>query len=107
MWCVRPFEATLASPGAKDLLESSFKFAADSTERAARDFIGILVEILETSAQRTHKPPIPLDRIARTLANALPGFKGAASNPAELREMIGTLITIILAGAQNLKQSRG
>ena len=97
IWCVRPFEMILASPDARDLLESSYEFAAETTIEAARDFMSILAEILDPLVRRQNKIHLSSIQIAHLLASALPGFKGSAESVAQLRALIAGLITVVLA----------
>lgn len=101
IWCVRPFEMILASPDARDLLESGYEFAAETTTKAAREFTSILAEILDPLVRRQNKVHLPSNRMAQLLASALPGFKGSAENAAQLRALIASLITVVLASLED------
>ncbi len=100
IWCVRPFEMILASPDARDLLESSYEFAAEITTKAAREFLSILAEILDPLVRRQNKVHLPSIRIAELLVSALPGFKGSAESAPQLRALIAALITVVLASLE-------
>ena len=47
VWCVRPFEMILASPDAKDLLQSSYESATEVTSSAAANFEALLAEMIQ------------------------------------------------------------
>ena len=109
IWCVRPFEMMLASPDTRDLLESSYEFAAEITIKTATDFMGILAEILDPLVRRQNKVHLSSIQLAPLLASALPGFKGAAKSAAQLRALIAGLITVVLASVEesNAIEKRG
>ncbi len=100
VWCVRPFETILASPDAKDLLQSSYEFATAVTTKAASDFVALVAEILDPLVQRQKRVNLSSVQIAQLLASALLGFKESARNVAQLRELIAGLIGVILASLQ-------
>ncbi len=100
VWCVRPFEMILASPAARDLLASSYEFAAETTIRAANDFMSVLTEILDPLVRRQNKVGLSSAQIADLLRSALPGFKESAENAAHLRTLIAGLIEVVLASLQ-------
>ena len=47
IWCVQPYEMTLASPDAKDLLESGDEYANEVVSAAFAEFEAIVTEVLE------------------------------------------------------------
>lgn len=100
IWCVRPFEMILASPDARDLLESSYEFAEETTTKAAREFMSILTEILDALVRRQNKVHLSSIRIAELLESALKGFKASAESAAQLRALIAGLITVVLASLE-------
>jgi AcrR family transcriptional regulator len=105
-WCVRPFEMILASPDARDLLQSSYEFATEVTTRAAADFEALLTEVLQAQVRGKAQAGLSLAQIARILATAVPGFKESAKTAAQLRELITGLITIVLSSLKNLEERR-
>jgi AcrR family transcriptional regulator len=106
VWCVRPFEMILASPDAKDLLQSSFEFATEVTTRAAVDFETILAEVLRPEGRGKTRADLSSAQIAHILANAVPGFKESAKTAAQLHELIAGLITIVLTSLHNPQERR-
>ncbi len=108
IWTVRGFEIVQASPDAKDLLESSYEFAAEATNKAAADFVAIVVEILESLMRKQTKVDLSPLQVALILTNAMPGFKAAAKNTDQLRKLIAGLIGLVLASLnqQAIKSSK-
>ena len=106
IWCVRPFEMILASPDARDLLDSSYEFAAEITTKAVREFMSILAEILDPLVRLQNKVHLSSIQIAQLLASALPGFKGSAESSARLRALIADLITVVVASLEGSDANR-
>lgn len=101
VWCVRPFEMIQASPDAKDILESGYEFATETTVQAFSDFETILSDILRPIVSSQADPPLSSEQLAHILTTAAEGFKESASSAVQLRQMIKGLITVVLAGLQN------
>jgi len=101
VWCVRPFEMILASPDARDLLASSYEFAAETTIGAANEFMSVLTEILDPLVRRQNKVNLSSRQIAHLLRSALPGFKESAEDAAQLRTLIAGLIEVVLVSLQD------
>jgi len=101
VWCVRPFQMILASPDAKDLLESSYEFATEVTTKAAADFEALLAEVLQVQVPGKAEMEFSSAQIAHILATAVPGFKDSAKTAVELRELIAGLVTIVLSSLTN------
>jgi hypothetical protein len=106
VWCVRPFEIVLASPDAKDLLQSSYEFATEVTTKASANFEAILAEVLQQEVRGRAEVALSSAQIAHILASALPGFKESAKTPAQLRDLIAGLITIVLSSPRNSKERK-
>ncbi|MDB6079856.1 MAG: bacterial regulatory s, tetR family protein, partial [Akkermansiaceae bacterium] len=98
IWCVQPFEMILASPDARDLLESGYAFAAEVVQGAFAEFETVLVELLGPAVKAQSGVKLPAARIAHILTTAPVGFKQAAASADQLREMIAALVTMVLAG---------
>jgi hypothetical protein len=96
VWCVRPFELIQASPDAADLLESSYQFAAEVTAKAAAAFEGLLAEVLEPLLRKKTALKLSPLHIARILRTSAHGFKSAATNSADLRQLINYMFKILL-----------
>jgi len=106
VWCVRPFELILASPDAKDLLQSSYEFASEVTSSAAANFEALLADVIqplieekETGEQVNEEKAsngFSAAQIAHILATAVPGFKESAQTVLQFRELIAGLIAIVI-----------
>jgi AcrR family transcriptional regulator len=96
VWCIRPFELMQTSPDASDLFESSHEFAALVTTKAAADFELLLAEVLEPLVRKQIASKPSPRQIARILRTSVHGFKSAAKDSADLRQLIIDLCTIIL-----------
>ena len=105
LWTVRGFELVQASPDAKDLLESSYEFAAAVTTKAAADFIAVLSDVLEPLARRQAKLDLSSVQIAQILVSAMPGFKNAVKSAEQLRKLIDGLIDVVLASLDHLDET--
>ena len=106
IWTVRGFELVQASPDAKDLLESSYEFAAEVTNKAVSDLLAILTEVLEPLVRRQSKLDVSAAQIAQLLTNAMLGFKASARSAEQLRKMIARLIKIVLASVDEPESTR-
>lgn len=97
IWTVAPFEMTLGSPEAKELIECSFEFAQDSLRQGYEKFEATIVPVLASFAG---KPPanghMRPETIAHVLASAVRGFKQTATTKAELRLLIKELLALAL-----------
>jgi AcrR family transcriptional regulator len=100
IWCVRPFEFIQKSPDAKDILESSYEFAASVTTAAADDFVDIIAGVIEPLFQKQSVVNLTSIEIARVLAGAVPGFKASSTDATDLRKSIENLLSLVLAGLQ-------
>ena len=97
LWAVRPFALMAESPDARDLIHCGHEFAKEAMDQNFSDFEGQLVAILETISET---PPVAgpsLEQIAHVLSASVHGFKGAARNASELREMIDALLHLTIA----------
>jgi TetR/AcrR family transcriptional regulator, regulator of autoinduction and epiphytic fitness len=100
VWCVRGYETVQASPDAKDLLESSYEFAAEVTTKTTSDFVVLVAGILKPLVKNQSRVSASSAKIARMLVGAALGFKSVAKTTKQLREMLSDQITIILASLQ-------
>ena len=96
VWCVRPFETIQTYPEAKDLLESSYKFATEVTTKSAADFCDILTKLLEPLVVKKIQPNLTASQLAQIMFTATPGFKSSVKNANELRTLIAGLIRVVL-----------
>ena len=97
LWAVRPFELTMKSAEARELVECSFDFAEsslrDGYERFEATIVPVLTPLAERRPARAHMDP---ERIAHVLASAVRGFKQTAATPDALRLLIEDLLTLSL-----------
>ena len=105
-WTVRGYELVRASPDAKDLVESSYEFATEATNKAAADFVAVLSDVLEPLVQRQARLDLSSVEIAQLLVSAMPGFKIAAKNTEQLRKSINAVIDLVLAGLDYVDETR-
>jgi AcrR family transcriptional regulator len=109
VWSVRGFELMQTSPDAADLLESSYEFAAEVTTTAAADFEGLLADQLEPLLRKQTSLKLSPLSIARILRTSAHGFKSAAKNSADLRQLISDMCPILLLSIRkptSIKRSR-
>ena len=97
IWTVGPFEMTLQSPEAKELIDCGFAFAQESLSAGYAKFEATIVPVL---ASLDETPPagkrLPPEALAHVLASAVRGFKQTATTTAELRLLISQLLTLAL-----------
>src|SRR5215469_2371631 len=105
VWCVRPFEMIQVSPDARDILESGYAFATEITVRAFSDFEQVLSDVLRPLVSAPADPPLSSEQLAHILTTAVQGFKESASSAVQLRQLIKGLITVVLAGLHNQRES--
>lgn len=105
VWCVRPFEMIQVSPDARDILESGYAFATEITVQAFADFETILSDVLRPLVGAQADPPLSAEQLAHILTTASQGFKESASSAVQLRQLIKGLITIVLAGLHNQRET--
>lgn len=103
IWTVAPFEMTLGSPEAKELIECSFDFAQDSLRQGYEKFEATIVPVLASLAGKQRMRP---ETIAHILASAVRGFKQTAASKAELRFLIKELLALTLGTVRCEQESR-
>jgi len=97
IWSVRPFEMTIGSPEAKELLECGFEFAQASLRQGYERFEATIVPVLASlDTKRLTVSNMAPETIAHVLASAVRGFKQTVSTPDELRQLIRELMTLSL-----------
>ena len=105
IWCVRPFEMIQASPDARDILESGYEFATEITVQAFADLETILSDVLRPLVGAQADSPLSSEQLAHILTTAAQGFKESVSSAVQLRQLIKGLITIVLAGLHDQRES--
>ena len=83
-------------PSAKDLLESSYEFAERITSQAFAEFENIVSEIIKPLIDLQSVINLASSQVAHILTAAVIGFKDAANDSGELRQMIADLLAMIL-----------
>ena len=96
-WAVRTFEAARRSPEAEELIGCTLGFAKDEARAGDEAFGRCLASIIASSrkGRRSARGPSP-ERTARALVAAIRGFKQAATDAADLRQMIDDLLALYL-----------
>jgi len=98
IWVVRPFEMVAASPEARDLMECSFTFAQEPMRQGYQRFENAIVPVLaEFAGMHPGKARMSAEKTAHVLVSAVRGFKQAATNSAELHQLIKELLVLVLA----------
>ncbi len=97
VWCVRPFEAVLASPDAKDLLESGRTIAPEVVDPHFAAFEQLVAQQLTPLVRAQSRVRLSAIQIARLMVAATLGFKQTAEDAVQLRQMIAGLIALVLA----------
>lgn len=97
LWVVRPFVLMTGAPDARDLADCGLEFAKEAVEEGYAAFEEELRLILETVRPRNDNPGTRPREIARILASSARGFKAAARDLEQLREMIDGLLKVVLA----------
>lgn len=96
LWTVQPFELMTGSPDAKDLVQCGLEFTGETVEQNNAGFEALLVSILETfPGQRPMESGAA--QVAHLLAVSARGFKGAARDVMELRELLKGLLDMAVA----------
>lgn len=97
IWCVRPFEMGQANPDSKDLYENGLAFATEVFARYEAEVDVLIAQLLKQLVRAQSNVRLPAVQIARLMVGAVVGFKQTARDAAHLRQMIGGLVTIVLA----------
>ncbi|WP_186055195.1 TetR/AcrR family transcriptional regulator [Burkholderia gladioli] len=95
IWTIRGFDANRTSPEAQEIADAAPVLAKEAHKVAYHRFESLLASILDAECG-TARPRLPSDETAHLLASAMRGFKLVAQNSMELREMIGSLISLAL-----------
>jgi AcrR family transcriptional regulator len=97
IWSVRPFQLTMGSKEAKEIVDCSFEFAQAALRQGYKKFeatIAPLVALL-SEEQRVNGYLSP-ERAAHVLASAVRGFKQTATTGDEMRQLIHELLFLSL-----------
>lgn len=97
VWCVRNYELTTTTPGARDLYESALEHAREEATSATSAFEDIVSDILErVAARRPRGAPSPRE-LAQLVSSAIVGLKSTAANAKQLRKLTANLVAVVLA----------
>jgi len=95
IWAVGPFELTMASPAAQELLDTNFAFAQAARKQGDATFEGTIApavaKLSETLPAASRIAPA---RIAHVLVSAVRGFKQASATPDDMRRLIDALLLL-------------
>ena len=93
IWVIEPFEMLLASPGAKELLDCTFGFAAKATDAGYAAFEDEVVAILDDG---DFSGRLPTRDLAHLMVVSMRGFKGQVEEVEALRRLIRQLLELAL-----------
>jgi AcrR family transcriptional regulator len=95
IWAVGPFEMTMASSEAQEMVDCNFAFAQASRKRGDATFEATITPVVanlsETFPAATRIAP---DRIAHVLVSAVRGFKQTSATPDDMRRLIEDLLVL-------------
>jgi len=95
IWSVGPFELTMASSEAQEMVDCNFAFAQASRLQGDATFEAtiapVVADLIESLPAASRIAP---RRIAHVLVNAVRGFKQTAATPDELRQLIAELLLL-------------
>jgi AcrR family transcriptional regulator len=95
IWSVGPFELTMASPAAQELLDCNFLFAQAARKQGDTTFEATITPVVahlnETLPAASGVAP---GRIAHVLVSAMRGFKQTSATPNDMRRLIEELLLL-------------
>jgi AcrR family transcriptional regulator len=95
IWAVGPFELTMASREAEELVDCNHLFAQASREQGYAIFeVAITPVVASLSETMPEASRIAPGRMAHVLVSAVRGFKQTASTPDDMRQMIAELLQL-------------
>jgi AcrR family transcriptional regulator len=95
IWSVGPFELTMASPAAQELLDSNFAFAQDARKQGDATFEATIAPVVSTLSETLPAGSrLAPGRIAHVLVSAARGFKQTSATPDDMRRLIGELLLL-------------
>jgi AcrR family transcriptional regulator len=98
-WAVRPFLMMQGSPDARDLASCSLAFAETTMVQSYAAFESLLGQVLAGHAAFRGRDVQDVARVAHVLAVSAKGFKAEARDADELKDMIATLLGLVLGDA--------
>jgi TetR/AcrR family transcriptional regulator of autoinduction and epiphytic fitness len=95
IWAVGPFEMTMASREAEELLNCNHAFAHASREQGYAIFEATITPVVAGLSERLAEASrIAPSRMAHVLVSAVRGFKQTAATPDDLRRLIDELLQL-------------
>jgi AcrR family transcriptional regulator len=95
---VGSFELVARAPAAAELMNASFEFVGDLFEQYDRRRAEILASLLRTAVRGPEALRPPAEARARVLIAAAHGCKSTAKNVKDLRNLVGDLVQMTVAG---------
>jgi AcrR family transcriptional regulator len=98
VWSVRPFEMVARSPAASELMGGSFDFAKDVFERGAERLAKVIADTIRAAVGKPRAQQSAPEVVARIMIAAAHGFKSAARDAQDLRDLVRDLVRLVVAG---------
>jgi AcrR family transcriptional regulator len=95
IWAVGPFEMTMASLAAEELVNCNFPFAEASRNQGYATFEATIAPVVANLSETLPAASrIAPDRITHVLVSAVRGFKQSAATPDDMRRLIDELLLL-------------
>jgi AcrR family transcriptional regulator len=95
IWAVGPFEMTMASAAAEELVDCNFAFARAARSQGYATFEATISPVVATLSETLPAASrIAPGRIAHVLVSAVRGFKQTAATPDDMRRLIDELLLL-------------
>jgi AcrR family transcriptional regulator len=95
IWAVGPFEMTMASLAAQELVDCNFAFAQAARNQGYAAFEATITPVVANLSETLPAASrIAPDRIAHVLVSAVRGFKQSAATPDDMRRLIDELLLL-------------
>lgn len=100
VWIVQGYEMMNQSPHADEFIDCSYFFAKEVIDLIYGDFEKILLEILESQTSSIEARGMTPSNLAYFIRVSAQGYKPAVQNVEELRNLIATLLKVVLAAVE-------
>jgi AcrR family transcriptional regulator len=95
IWSVGPFEMTMASPAAEELVDCNFAFAEAARKQGYAIFEATIAPVVaKLSENLPVASRVAPGRMAHVLVSAVRGFKQTAATPDDMRQLIEELLLL-------------
>ena len=95
IWAVGPFEMTMSSPAAEELVDCNFAFAEASRKQGYAIFEATIAPVVANLSETLPAASrIASGRVAHVLVSAVRGFKQTAATPNDMRQLIDELLQL-------------